>query len=104
MANMLKWLTHEFGVYGSSSTWNDVAGVYIFSGINAQNQWVALYIYIGQAQSFCDRFSSHEKWDSAARLGATHIHARVIPPGDVRDAVEHEFIQACQPRLNNQLK
>lgn len=102
MSNKVQWLTHEFGVYEPGATWNDVSGVYIFSGTNAQNQWVALYI--GQAASFRDRLSSHEQWDPAVRLGASHIHARVISTAAERDAVERALIQACQPRLNSQLK
>lgn len=102
MSNTAKWLTHEFNVYTPDTTWNDVGGVYIFSGVNAQNRWVALYV--GQAESFRDRFSSHEQWEPATRHGATHIHARVIPEAGARDAVERELIQACQPRLNTQLK
>lgn len=102
MSDTAKWLTYDFGVYAPSTTWNDVAGVYIFSGVNAQNRWVALYI--GQADSFRDRFSSHEQWGPAVQHGATHVHARVIPDAGTRDAVERELIQACQPRLNTQLK
>ncbi|NNN07160.1 MAG: hypothetical protein HKL90_14805 [Elusimicrobia bacterium] len=96
------WKGHEFEVYATGADWNNVPGVYIFCGINAQNRWEALYI--GQAQSFRDRFSSHEQWDPAARLGATHVHARVIRGENEREAVEFELIQACQPRLNTQLR
>ena len=96
------WKGYEFEVCVPVADCNSVPGVYIFCGINAQNRWEALYL--GQAQSFRDRFSSHEQWDSAARLGATHIHARVIRGENERDAVEPELIQACQPRLNTQLR
>jgi excinuclease UvrABC nuclease subunit len=102
MSATATWLTYEFGVYTPSTAWNDVAGVYIFAGVNAQNRWVALYV--GQAESLRDRFSSHEQWGPAIRLGATHIHACVITDAGTRDAVERELIQACQPRLNTQLK
>ena len=76
MGSTVKWLTYEFTVHTPNTTWNDVAGVYIFCGINAQNEWVAFYI--GQADSFRNRIPSHEQWGPAIWLGATHIHARVV--------------------------
>ena len=102
MNNTAKWLSYEFTVYVPDTTWNDVAGVYIFCGVNAQNQWVALYI--GQADSFRDRLSSHEQWDTARRQGATHIHALMVAQSAERDAIERALIHAYQPRLNTQLK
>lgn len=102
MANKVQWLTYEFEVCEPNSDWNDVAGAYIFSGINAQGCWVALYI--GQAESFRKRFSSHEQWGPAVRRGATHVHARVIPHAGTRDVIERELIRAFQPPLNTQLK
>ncbi len=102
MGDSVKWLSYEFTIYAPNTMWNDVAGVYIFCGINAQNQWVALYV--GQADSFRNRIQSHEQWSPAVWLGATHIHARVVPQVTARDAIERELIQAYQPRLNTQLK
>ena len=102
MSDTVKWLSYEFTVYTPGATWNDVAGVYIFCGVNAQNQWVALYV--GQADSFRNRIPSHEQWSPAVRLGATHVHAQVVPQGATRDAIERELIEACQPYLNTQLK
>jgi hypothetical protein len=97
------WLTHEFTVYPyASTTWNNVAGIYIFSGVNRQNQWVPLYI--GQCDSFQNRIPSHEKWDKAQALGATHVHARAVSIQADRDSIEKELIQAFQPQLNSQLK
>lgn len=102
MNNKVTWLGHEFGTYPLNTTWNDVAGVYIFCGINAQGYWVP--VYVGQTDSFKSRFSSHEKWDQAIRNGATHIHARAIPHAPMRDAVEMALIQMLRPKLNEQLK
>ena len=66
--------TLDFNVYDTNTTWNDVAGIYIFCGISQQNKWVP--IYIGQTDSFCNRIPQHEQWTPASELGATHIHAR----------------------------
>jgi hypothetical protein len=74
------WLTHEFTIYEMDTTnWNDVAGVYIFSGLNVQQtQWKALYV--GITESFKTRHPNHERWEEAKRLGATHVHAKVVGP------------------------
>lgn len=102
MGDPVKWLSYELGVYAPSTTWNDVAGVYIFCGVSAQNKWVPLYI--GQAESFRDRFSSHDQWAPAVRLGATHVHAVVVAHAATRDLIERELVRAFQPSLNTQLR
>jgi len=102
MSDTVKWSSYEFTVYTPNTTWNDVAGVYIFSGVNAQNHWVALYV--GQTDSFRTRVPSHEQWSPAVRLGATHIHAKAVPHAAMRDAIESQLIQTYQPRLNTQLR
>ncbi len=99
----IKWLNYEFGVYDpETTTWNDVGGIYIFTGLNPQGRWRAFYI--GQAKSFQDRIPSHENWTAAARLGATHVHAMVVQQAATRDRIEAELIEAYQPVLNVQLK
>jgi len=99
----VNWLTYPFVVYDPrNTTWNDVGGIYIFTGLNNSGRWVA--VYIGKAQSFKARFANHEVWDEAARLGATHIHAMVVPLEANRVAIEAELIRAYQPQLNTQLK
>lgn len=103
MSTNVTWSTHEFVVYDPVLTnWNNVPGIYIFTGKNAQGQWVPLYI--GKADSFQSRFSSHERWDEAARAGATHIHARVVELGASRDSIEQELIRMYQPRLNTHFR
>lgn len=102
MSDTVKWLSYEFTVYAPNAPWNQVAGVYIFCGLNAQNQWHA--VYIGQTDSFANRIPSHEQWAAAVRLGATHVHARGVSEAATRDAVERELIQAYQPPLNTELK
>lgn len=102
MSDKVTWLTYEFNVHIPNVSWNDVAGIYIFTGVNQANQWVPLYI--GQASSLADRLANHERWQEAVRLGATHIHARTVSQQATRNLIEQELIQAYQPRLNTQLK
>jgi hypothetical protein len=96
----INWLDYQFEVCEQDANWRDVGGVYIFTGLNAKNLWVALYI--GQADSFHNRIPSHEQWNPAVRLGATHVHARVVPQAATRDIVERALIRAYQPSLNVQ--
>jgi len=100
--NKVNWLSYGFDVYSPNTTWNDVPGIYIFTGLNAVGRWRAFYI--GQASSFKDRFANHENWAAAVRLGATHVHALVVQQAATRDNIEAELIAACQPSLNVQLK
>ena len=102
MNTTVTWLTYEFIVYTMEANWNEVGGIYIFTGKNPQGLWVPLYI--GKADSFQARFASHERWDEAARVGATHVHALVVPLEANRVIIEAELIQNYQPRLNTHLK
>lgn len=102
MNTTITWLTYEFIIYQPATQWNNVAGIYIFAGVNLQNQWVPYYI--GQCDSFQNRIPSHEQWDKARSLGATHVHAQGVPLAADRDLIERQLIQAYQPCLNTQLK
>lgn len=102
MADTVKWLEYELNVYPPQTPWNDVAGIYIFSGLNLRREWVAFYI--GQADSFRSRFSNHERWGDAVKAGATHVHAKVVPMQWQRDQIEGALIRAFQPPLNKQLR
>jgi excinuclease UvrABC nuclease subunit len=103
MADTVVWAgKHQFSVHRHTDNWNAVAGIYMFCGINQEGQWSPLYI--GQAESLSQRIPNHERWPEAAQLGATHIHALVVPHGATRTEVEAELIRAYQPRLNIRLK
>jgi hypothetical protein len=94
------WISHEFFVYDPKHgiAWNDVSGLYIFTGLNERIRWVALYI--GQTDSFKERMLPHERWEEAVLIGATHVHAMAVPLAASRDRIEEELIQAYQPSLN----
>jgi len=102
MTPTVTWLTHEFLVYTMGANWNEVGGIYIFTGKNARDQWIPLYI--GKADSFRSRLGSHERWDEAVQAGATYVHARSVPLEATRAAMEAELIRAYQPKLNILLK
>ena len=96
------WITHECDVNEHGANWNAVPGLYIFAGLNSEGRWAPLYI--GQAESLAERIPSHERWQEAQRLGATHVHAMVVRDRTQRCAIEEALVQVFQPRLNTQLK
>ena len=94
--------TSEFTIYSFNDQWKNVAGLYIFALQTNQTHWRALYV--GQTDDFSSRIPYHEKWNSAVRLGASHVHARVVPLAAARDTLERYLIATLQPPMNEQLR
>jgi hypothetical protein len=95
--------TLEFTIYDpTSTTWNKVAGLYIFTYRTDDTHWTALYV--GKADDFSERIPSHERWLEAVQLGATHVHALGVPLEANRDNWEKMLIQHLQPPMNQQLR
>jgi hypothetical protein len=95
----VNWGGHEFTVCDPENTvWEDVAGVYIFAGIEADGFWHASYI--GIAHSFRDRIPNHDRWAEARMRGATHIHALPVRQGAMRAHIEQTLIVRYHPYLN----
>ena len=94
------WVGEEFEVYDfDPDNWNDVAGVYIFLKYHlSEDAWQ--FLYVGKTQSFLTRLSAHEKWRAASRLGATHVHAKVVRLGKDRTRLERRLIREYDPPLN----
>ena len=93
------WLSREFLVYQAGQvTWHGVPGLYVFVRLDPVHGWVPLYV--GQSENLSSRLSSHPKWPEAARMGATHIHARVETSQEERLRFENQLIAAYQPWLN----
>ena len=102
MNDKVTWLGHEFSVHPHGDSWLSVAGLYIFAAKNLAGQWLPLCI--GQAASLAERIPTHERWQEAVRLGATHVHASVVAQKAKRDSLEDQLILAYQPGLNVQGK
>ncbi len=94
------WSGYDFEIYEPNTQWNDVGGIYIFTGLAANGRWTAYYI--GKCESFRDRLPNHERWVEAVRFGATHVHALVVPQEANREAIEKQLIAFAGPRLNTQ--
>lgn len=92
------WGGYAFEVCQKDGQWSSLSGIYIFTG-SIQGAWRALYI--GQTKSFAARPGGfHSEWAAAQRLGATHVHARVVHDQRDRDALEQTLIRQFQPPLN----
>ena len=101
MIDTVRWLDSvDFMVYPIAGTsWNAVPGVYIFAGQRwPGGHWYA--IYVGQTESFASRLASHEREAEALQMGATAVHARVIPSETERQVLEQRLVETYQPELN----
>jgi hypothetical protein len=89
-----------FTIYDYDVTkWKTVGGLYIFARV-AGDRWDALHV--GKAENFCMRLPSHERWEEARRLGATHVHALVVPLEVNRARLEAALIAYLKPPMNEQ--
>ena len=102
MSDIVRWLSYDFTVYLQGGEWNNVAGIYIFAGLDQEGLWKPYYI--GQCDSFHSRIPSHEQWGAARSLGATHVHAMAVPLVADRDKIERALIQAYRPPMNTQFR
>ncbi len=92
----------ECTILTPDANWNRAAGLYIFAHSTDASHWRA--VYVGQTDDFSSRIPGHERWSEAARLGATHVHAAVVPQQANRDNLEKMLIQSLQPPLNVQFR
>lgn len=92
---------YEYTIYdASNTTWNDVSGNYVFAHKLQNGNWQLHYF--GVADSFKNRFSSHERWSEAAKAGATHVMAHNNINEADRLAEEKDLISAYKTPLNTQ--
>jgi excinuclease UvrABC nuclease subunit len=92
--------TLTFTIYDHDATkWTTVGGLYIFARV-AGDRWDPLYV--GKTENFRTRIPSHERWDEARRLGATQVHALVVPLEVHRVRLEAALIGLLKPPMNEQ--
>jgi hypothetical protein len=78
-----------------------VGGNYCFAMRLANGNFTPLYF--GESENLQTRLPSHDRWDEAKRLGATHVWAHSTPAGaSARAAEEQDLIQYWNPPLNVQ--
>lgn len=100
---------YVFAVHPMRTLWPAAPGNYAFAQEVRQGatllmgppQWHIKYI--GTAESLHDRLrDSHEQWEAARRLGATHVLSIVVNNSALRLDMEAALIRHYKPVLNVQ--
>jgi hypothetical protein len=97
---------YEFAVYSLATDFFAVGGVYILCGsVQAIDGTRLKALYVGETQSFEDRLNTnrlnHDGYKRAAKMGITHICARVVPQGATeRLRIETDLRHALHPPCN----
>jgi hypothetical protein len=90
--------TLTFTIFDYDATeWKTVGGLYIFARV-AGDGWDPLYV--GRTENFRTRIPAHERWEEACRLGATQVHALVVPLEASRVRLEAALILQLKPPMN----
>lgn len=94
--------SYDYEVHPFGTPLADVPGNYILCRLDGQGYMLPLYF--GEAERLSVRCcDGHEKWRSAAMLGATHILARHNPGGpQSRRAEEADLRRGFKTPLNEQ--
>ena len=93
--------TLTFTIYDYDATrWKTVGGLYIFARM-AGDGWDPLYV--GKTENFRMRLPAHERWEEARSLGATHVHALVVPLEADRVRLEAALIGLLEPSMNERV-
>lgn len=97
-----EWNEAEFVVLPYEHDWPESPGVYVFAAPSFFGRWSA--IYIGETGDLADRIPNHEMWPRARALGATKVHARIVPSIFGRILLEDSLITLHDPPLNTRGK
>jgi len=95
MADQCKWTgksgkEYIYNIYSIDTTWNDLAGNYIFAKKTNPNTWEP--VYIGETESFKNRLPNHNELPCIRRNGGTHIHAHVNQDSQARLTEEQDLL------------
>ena len=91
---------YNYEVYELGTKFSEVPGNYAITRRDAQLRHTVLYF--GESDNLNRRCcATHEKWEAAIRLGATHIHAHFGSPSKTtRCAEESDLVANYNPPLN----
>jgi hypothetical protein len=90
---------HRFGVRRPHEAFDSAPGVYCFARPGPGGRgWTPLFI--SRTGNLAKRLASHEQWQDAQLLGATHILIHDADERDVREYVESDLCQALKPVMN----
>lgn len=75
-------------------------GVYVFSNRHEDNGIRHTILYVGKANSFNQRFDSHEKWEALRRAGANCIGILKVDKEADMLRIEEDLIKEQKPGFN----
>ena len=101
MPPTVKWEGVAFSIYDiNNTTWPDLPGVYMFVGVNQNDEWFPLYVGRTIRDTLAQRLASHRRLREAKRLGAVTIHLVVRSSPAGRKSLEQRLYDAYDPRMN----
>ncbi len=97
--------TYKFEHHAIGMSFNQIGGVYIFCKEGPDRRWYS--IYVGETDNFrrrlAEELTSHHRWDSITRAGATHVCAMVVAGGNAeRVRIETDLRHGLNPSCNRQ--
>ena len=96
---------YQFEVYSLDTSFNDVAGNYIFTARRVDGDSIVhTLLYTGETISFKDRFSNHHKWKSALDYGFNCICVRQENNSKNRTYIESELLGKYRLYLNRKTR
>lgn len=104
MNNFIDWKGKSGSVYrywlvDMTKPFFALPGNYVFAKQVVPGKFSPLYF--GETGDFSSRMPTHEVWDSAVRMGATHALAHATQGGEfVRRAEERDLVELWNPTLN----
>ncbi|MGL4388192.1 MAG: GIY-YIG nuclease family protein [Brevinema sp.] len=86
---------YKFNVYEKGENFNDVTCIYVYSYVNSNNKWKA--VYVGQTTQLKTRISQHANSDSDTdkcirKSNFTHIHVYQVPSNSL-DSIETDLLK-----------
>ncbi len=96
---------YQFEVYSLDTSFNDVAGNYIFSVRNVDNDLIVhTLLYTGMTTSFKDRINNrHDRWEDALSYGFNCICVRQENNSKNRAYIESELLGKYRLNLNRKI-
>jgi hypothetical protein len=93
--------SYKYWIHKIGTTFQAVAGNYVFSKETKPGYWAA--IYIGETSDLSSRFDDHHQQKCIDKNGATHVHVHSNSAGaDARRAEECDIIARWNPTCNEQ--
>lgn len=90
---------HRFSAMGPGAAFPSTPAVYAFARPGQGGRgWVP--VFVSRTANLAKRMATHEIWDEARRLGATHVLVHQRGARDAREAVEADLLASLRPVLN----